>query len=61
MKVLRVDMTDKRIRVEDVPQEYAWLGGRGLTSIMINNEVIDKNSLLNIEIRSNSRLCSITG
>jgi len=39
MKVLRVDMTDKRIRVEDVPQEYAWLGGRGLTSIMINNEV----------------------
>ena len=32
-------MTDKKISVEDVPQDYAGLGGRGLTSIMINAEV----------------------
>ena len=39
MKFIRVDMTDKKISVEDVPQDYAGLGGRGLTSIMINAEV----------------------
>lgn len=39
MKFLRVNITNKSIRVEDVPQEYVGLGGRGLSSIMINNEV----------------------
>ncbi|MBN1454203.1 MAG: aldehyde ferredoxin oxidoreductase [Anaerolineales bacterium] len=39
MKFVRVNMTDKTIKVEDVSPEYAGLGGRGLTSIMINNEV----------------------
>jgi len=39
MKFIRVNMTDKKISVEDVPQDYAGLGGRGLTSIMINAEV----------------------
>ena len=39
MKLIRVNMSDKTIRVEDVPQEYAGLGGRGLTSIMVNAEV----------------------
>jgi aldehyde:ferredoxin oxidoreductase len=39
MKVLRVNMGDKTIGFEDVPAEYAGLGGRGLTSIMINAEV----------------------
>ncbi len=32
-------MTGKTVKVEDVPQEYIGLGGRGLTSIMINSEV----------------------
>jgi len=32
-------MNTKSIVVEDVPQEYLGLGGRGLTSIMINAEV----------------------
>jgi len=40
MKFIRVNMTDKTIKVEDVSPEYAGLGGRGLTSIMINNEVL---------------------
>ncbi|MBW1704717.1 MAG: aldehyde ferredoxin oxidoreductase [Deltaproteobacteria bacterium] len=39
MKFLRVNMANKTINVEDVPQEYMGLGGRGLTSIMINAEV----------------------
>jgi len=32
-------MSDKTVKVEDVPQAYLGLGGRGLTSIMINAEV----------------------
>jgi aldehyde:ferredoxin oxidoreductase len=32
-------MTTKTIKLEDVPQYYMGLGGRGLTSIMINKEV----------------------
>ena len=39
MRFLRVNMSTKNIHSEDVPQEYAGLGGRGLTSIMINKEV----------------------
>ena len=39
MKLIRVDMHDGTIRTEDLPQDYAGLGGRGLTSIMINAEV----------------------
>lgn len=39
MKLIRVNMTDQSIRVEDVPEQYKGLGGRGLTSIMINTEV----------------------
>jgi aldehyde:ferredoxin oxidoreductase len=32
-------MNEKTIAVENVPQDYAGLGGRGLTSIMVNAEV----------------------
>ena len=39
MKVVRVDMTGKTIRTEEVPAAYAGLGGRGITSMMINAEV----------------------
>lgn len=39
MRFIRVNMSDKTIHVEDVPQDYVGLGGRGLTSIMINTEV----------------------
>ncbi len=42
MKFLRVNMSDKTTRFEDVPQPYLGLGGRGLTSIMINAEVPPK-------------------
>ena len=42
MKLIRVNMSEKTIRVEDVPQDYAGLGGRGLTSTMINAEVPPK-------------------
>jgi aldehyde:ferredoxin oxidoreductase len=39
MKLVRVNMNEKAIKIEDVPQDYVGLGGRGLTSIMINAEV----------------------
>lgn len=39
MKFIRVDMSKKTIAVDEVPQDYLGLGGRGLTSIMINSEV----------------------
>jgi aldehyde:ferredoxin oxidoreductase len=39
MKFIRVNMSTKALSVEDVPEQYKGLGGRGLTSIMINEEV----------------------
>jgi len=39
MKFINVNMTKKFIAVNEVPQQYMGLGGRGLTSIMINAEV----------------------
>lgn len=39
MGLIRVDMTQKEIHEEEVPSRYQCLGGRGLTSIMINDEV----------------------
>ena len=39
MKLIRVNMSERAIKVEDVPQDYVGLGGRGLTSTMINAEV----------------------
>ena len=39
MKFIRVDMNEKTVRTEEVPEPYLGLGGRGLTSIMINEEV----------------------
>lgn len=39
MKFLRVNMKDRAISEEQVSDQYIGLGGRGLTSVMINNEV----------------------
>ena len=38
-KILRVNMTDKKVTVEDVPEKYAHLGGRSLTSRVVLDEV----------------------
>ncbi len=42
MKLIRVNMSDKTIGFEDVPHDYLGLGGRGLTSTIINTEVPPK-------------------
>src|SRR4030043_1390964 len=42
MKFIRVDMSRNTIRFQEVPQPYLGLGGRGLTSTMINAEVPPK-------------------
>jgi aldehyde:ferredoxin oxidoreductase len=39
MKFLRVNLTTQNIDTQEVPEEYAGLGGRGLTSNLINSEV----------------------
>ena len=39
MKFIKVNMIDKTIQTAPVPDEYENLGGRGLTSLIINNEV----------------------
>ncbi|MDR3203746.1 MAG: aldehyde ferredoxin oxidoreductase [Deltaproteobacteria bacterium] len=39
VKIIRVNMTTKECLFQDVPAEYAGLGGRGLTSLIINKEV----------------------
>jgi len=38
-KILRVNMTDRTVAFEDVPEKYKLLGGRGLTSNIIYDEV----------------------
>jgi aldehyde:ferredoxin oxidoreductase len=39
MKFLKVNMSNKTTGFEEIPQAYLGLGGRGLTSVMINSEV----------------------
>ncbi len=39
MKILRVNMTVASLETEDLTEEYAGLGGRGLTSLMIRKDV----------------------
>ena len=38
-KILRVNMTDLTANYEDVPEQYKLLGGRGLTSSIVGDEV----------------------
>ena len=39
MWILRINMTDRTYRLEGVPEAYKNLGGRGLTSTMVHDEV----------------------
>ena len=39
MKFIRIDLTAKSIDTQDVPPEYAGIGGRALTSCLFNKEV----------------------
>lgn len=39
MWILRINMTDRTYRLEDVPAAYRVLGGRGLTSTIVHDEV----------------------
>jgi aldehyde:ferredoxin oxidoreductase len=38
-KLLRVNMTTREVKYQDVPKEYALLGGRALTSRLVKDEV----------------------
>jgi aldehyde:ferredoxin oxidoreductase len=39
MWILRINMNDRSYKLEEVPEAYAKLGGRGLTSTLIHDEV----------------------
>ena len=39
MWILRIDMKSRTFRLEDVPAAYKTLGGRGLTSSIVHDEV----------------------
>ncbi len=39
MWIVRINMTDRSYKVEDVPEKYAKLGGRGITSMIVADEV----------------------
>ena len=39
MWILRINMTERTYRLEEVPATYRNLGGRGLTSTMVHDEV----------------------
>jgi aldehyde:ferredoxin oxidoreductase len=49
MKFLKVNMSKKSVQFAEVPKEYVGLGGRGLTSVMINAEVPPKCDPLGAE------------
>jgi hypothetical protein len=38
-KIMRVQMPERKVTFEDVPQKYAGFAGRGLTSMMVTEEV----------------------
>ncbi len=38
-KLLRIDMTDRTYKIEDLPDKYRLLAGRGLTSSIVHDEV----------------------
>lgn len=38
-KIMRVNMTDRSVRFQEVPEKYRYLGGRALTSSIIADEV----------------------
>jgi aldehyde:ferredoxin oxidoreductase len=41
-KIMRVNLSELKVKVEDMPKEYQGLGGRGLSSHMIGREVSPK-------------------
>lgn len=50
-RILRVDMTRLRVDAEPVPEEYALLGGRALTSAIVAREVDARTDPLSAEAK----------
>src|SRR4030066_2129484 len=38
-KIMRINLSELKVKVEDMPKEYQGLGGRGLSSNIIGREV----------------------
>ena len=39
MWILRMNMNDRSCKLEDLPEQYKFLAGRGLTSTLVHDEV----------------------
>ena len=39
MNFIKVNMSSKTVEIVETPNEYKGIGGRGLTSIMLNQDV----------------------
>ncbi|MBY9001785.1 MAG: aldehyde ferredoxin oxidoreductase, partial [Candidatus Heimdallarchaeota archaeon] len=48
-KMLRVNVTDMSYKLEDIPEKYKLLGGRGLTSTIVADEVVPEADPLGLE------------
>ena len=38
-KIMRVNLSELKVKVEEIPKEYQELGGRGLTSHIVGREL----------------------
>jgi aldehyde:ferredoxin oxidoreductase len=48
-KIMRVNLSELQVKVEDMPKEYQGLGGRGLSSHIVGREVPPKTNPLDSE------------
>jgi len=52
-KIMRVNLSDLKVKVEDMPREYQGLGGRGLSSHIVGREVPPKTDPLGLSLGLN--------
>ena len=48
-KIMRVNLSELKVKVEEMPKEYQGLGGRGLSSHIVGREVPPKTDPLGSE------------
>jgi len=48
-KIMRINLSESKVKVEDMPKEYRGLGGRDLSSHIVGREVPPKADSLGLE------------
>ena len=59
-KIMRVNPSDLKVKVEDMPREYQGLGGRGISSHIVGREVPPKADPLGLSLGLNFFVLSAT-